>query len=397
MKRVGAIRTLRQAESVIREMHLRGFQWDDDCRANVRAAVASIVEGRMEAFVDDHLERLGWRELGDRRNGRYSRHWLTEIGDVELHVPRTRTMSACATLTRYERRAPEVTKLILMSFVLGLSTRKVGKALLPILGERVSASTVSDIAKVLDTHVEAFHRRRLGDDYVALLLDGVFISRKTGSGASSAPALVALGIRADGRKEIIDYSLAIGESQNAWEAFLRDLYSRGLTGAQLKIIVADGGTGLIGALPIVYPRTPVQHCWAHKQRNIRDQCKRPDWKRMKRDLDRIMKAAGISSARAAFTRFVAKWSVQYPGITKRLHRDIEALLACYVFDEEQWRIATRTTNAIERRFREVRRRTRPMGVFYDRSSLERMLFAVFYNENQSQGTATPFPLLTQNN
>ena len=130
----------------------------------------------------------------------------------------------------YERRTPEVDRLIVDCVMRGQSTRKVGKCLLRLLGEPVSAATVSAVCKQLDAEVAAFHRRPLSDRYRVLMFDGVVLSRRTGAGAIRRPVLVALGLLPDGKKEVIDYRLAPGESKEAWEAFLNDLYRRGLTG-----------------------------------------------------------------------------------------------------------------------------------------------------------------------
>ncbi len=285
--------------------------------------------------------------------------------------------------------------MILACFVLGLSTRKVGEALRPILGARVSPATVSRVAQTLDQAVAAFHRRPLANRYRVLLLDGVVLTRKSGAGARRRPVLVALGITGDGRKEILDFRLAPAESQPAWEAFLNDLYARGLTGEGLTLIVTDGGAGLLAALPLVYPRVRVGRCWAHKTRNVLDKVRDADRERVKRDLHRISHALDRTAARAAARRFVTRWHRCYPAAVRCLQPDLEELLAFFAFDDLVWRKAARTTNAIERRFREVRRRTRPMGVFSDRTSMERILFAVFTYENHTEGTSAPFPL-TQN-
>jgi transposase-like protein len=280
-----------------------------------------------------------------------------------------------------------VDRLILACFVLGLSTRKVGEALLPLLGERVSPATVSRVAQVLDRAVAAFHRRPLANHYRVLILDGVVLSRKTGGGALRRPVLVALGITLQGKKEVIDFRLAPAESQAAWEAFLNDLHRRGLTGESLALVVTDGGAGLLAALPLVYPRVPEQRCWAHKTRNVLDKVRVADRERVKRDLHRISHAAHRTEARRAARRLVERWQARYPAAVRCLVQDLDALLEFLRFTDDAWRKATRTTNAIERRFREVRRRTRPMGVFSDRTSMERILYAVFTHENRKQGTA----------
>ena len=204
----------------------------------------------MNARVGGHLEACKERGIEDRRNGSYSRRLLMGVGDVELRVPRTRTYIPLMGLERYARGAPEIDRLILAAFVLGLSTRKVGKALLHLLGESVSASTVSKGARQLDAEVAAWHRRRLSERYRVLMFDGVALSRKTGAGAIRRPVLVALGIRPDGKKEVIDFRLAQGESQAAWETFPNELYNRGLEAGEVELAVSDGGKGLLAALAL---------------------------------------------------------------------------------------------------------------------------------------------------
>ena len=177
-------------------------------------------------------------------------------------MPRTRRYCPVSVIRSYARRAPEIDRAILTGFV--LSTRKVGETLLSLLGRPVAPTTVSRVAKTLDAAVQAFHRRPLTDSYKALMLDGVVLSRKTGAGALKRPVLVVLGLRPDGRKEIIDYRLARAESAAEWERFLDDLYARGLTGEGLEMICVDGGQGLLAALPTTYHGIPVQRCRAHK-------------------------------------------------------------------------------------------------------------------------------------
>jgi len=392
---VATVTSLPQALEVIKEMNLNGLEWGRDYRRHGRQALKKILEAQMRQDIDRYLEELCGQDKADRRNGSYCRHLLTELGDIELEVPRTRHYSAVPVVRSYARRAGHIDRMILACFVLGVSTRKVAEALLPVLGESVSPATVSRVAKQLDSVVAAFHRRLLKDRYQVLILDGVVIARKTGAGAIRRPVLVALGLRPDGKKEIIDFRLAPGESTTAWEAFLNDLYRRGLTGENLELIVIDGGVGLLAALPLVYPQVPVQRCWAHKIRNVLDKAQKKDHEEMKRHLHRIMNAKNKTQARKTARNFVHTWESLYPRAVKCLRDDLDDLLAFLKFKTETWRKAARTTNAIERRFREVRRRTRPMGVFSDRTSVERILFAVFIYENKQLGIATPF-LLTHN-
>lgn len=386
-----AVTRLPRAVRELKRMSYQGEGWET-VRDAGRGAMRRILEETMERVRNHHLRSMA--TPGDRRNGRYRRHLLTSLGDIELSVPRTRTFSACRVLSAYARREQVVDRMILACFVFGLSTRKVGEALLPVLGERVSASTVSRVAQVLDEAVAAFHRRRFETRYRVLIFDGVVLARKTGAGALKRPVLVALGITHEGRKEILDFRLAPAESQEAWEAFLTDLYRRGLTTEGVELIGTDGGQGLLAALELTYPHIPVQRCWAHKTRNILDKMRRGDRDRAKKDLHRISHASTRPEARRAARRFANRWEKDSPAAVNCLRKNLDDLLEFLRFKDPEWRKAVRTTNAIERRFGEVKRRTRPMGVFSDRTSMERILYAVFSYENHKEGTSTPF-LLTQ--
>ena len=386
------ITSLPQAFEVVKEMQAEGLEWGEGYRPLGRQALVEIIEGRMAEAVDRWLDTLDGSALRDRRNGSYSRHLLSELGDIELSVPRTRHYCPTEILKSYARRSPEIDRAILAGFVLGLSTRKVGEVLLALLGRPVSATTVSRVARTLDQTVAAFHQRPLKNAYKALMLDGVVLARKTGAGALKRPVLVALGIRHDGTKEIIDFQLAGSESAAQWERFLTALHRRGLTGEGLEMICVDGGQGLIAALPVVYHGIPVQRCWAHKMRNILNKVRKADHDAVKADLHAVMNAPNRRRAESAARRFADRWEPVYPKAVACLRNDLDDLLTCFRYKTLAEQKQVRTTNAIERRFREVRRRTRPMGTFQDKTSMDRILYAVFTHENKSQGISAPVSL-----
>lgn len=390
------VRSLPQAFRIIKEMGLYGDE-ESDYRSMARESLSKILEDRMRDRIDKHLEGMALRDELDRRNGYFSRHLLTELGDITLQVPRTRTTSGVGMIQAYSRRAVQVDRMILSCFVLGLSTRKVSHSLMPVLGEAVSATTVSRVSRILDVAVSAFHRRPIRRLYRFVFLDGVVLKRKTGAGSVKRVVLVALGMTQDGKKEVIDFAIAQGESQAAWDAFLSDLYKRGLRAEGLELIVTDGGKGLLAALPFVYPGIPIQRCWAHKTRNVLNCIRKRDQEAAKKDLAAISNATGVRQARTALKRFADKWEDLYPMALNSLRECEEELLAFFrIKDTALWK-KIRTTNLIERRFRELRRRTRPMGVFSDRTSMERILYAIFAHENFKNKSGGPFLLpLTQN-
>ena len=182
-QRTATIESLPMAFEVVKAMRADGLAWGEGYRPLGRQALAEIIQGRMAEAVDDWLDSLDGSAMRDRRTGSYSRHLLTELGDIELSVPRTRRFCPSEVLRSYARRAPEIDRAILAGVVLGLSTRKVGEVLLARLGRKVSASTVSRVAKTLDEAVAAFHARPLADRYKALMLDGVVLARRTGAAA----------------------------------------------------------------------------------------------------------------------------------------------------------------------------------------------------------------------
>ena len=206
-QRTATIESLPMVFALVKEMQADALESGEGYRPLGREALAEIIQGQMAEAADYWLDSLDGLAMRDRRNGFYPRHLMTELGDIELRVPRTRRFCPTEVLKSYARRAPEIDRVILAGFVLGLGTRKVGEVLLPLLGRPISASTVSRVAKTLDAAVAAFHRRPLQDVYKALVLDGVVLARRTGSGALRRPVLVALGITHDGKKEIVDFRL----------------------------------------------------------------------------------------------------------------------------------------------------------------------------------------------
>lgn len=250
--------------------------FEEELGEQVRSQVKSLLEAALEG------ERTGRIAVGryvrdgesrrDYRNGYYRRDLGTQVGLLlRLRVPRSRGGYPSELLRRYQRRQEAVNELVREAFLRGVSTRQVGRVLGPVLGESYSAQTVSRIARGLDAAVEPFHRRRLADGYVYLFLDGVVLKVRDGTGTvRKRVVLVAYGITPEGRRELLAYHLAGGESEEGWTAFLQDLFLRGLEGHPLRLIVIDGSKGLRAALGLVYPQAKIQRCWAHKLRNIAD-------------------------------------------------------------------------------------------------------------------------------
>ena len=176
---------------------------------------------------------------------------------------------------------------------------------------------------------------------------------------------------------------------------LQKLYARGLRGDHLHLVLSDGCAGLAAALQTVYPSVPHQRCWVHKMRNICEAVRRRDHAQVKRDAQRIYQATGLATARQAFRHFQQRWQAVYPQIVKRLEKDLPELLNFFYFPRHLCK-KLRTTNAIERCFVEVRRRTRPMVVFTNVQSVDRIIYAIFnrFNEDWQNHTLELFAQTT---
>ena len=236
--------------------------FEEELGEQVRSEVKRLLEEALEA------ERTDWLGVGrdvrdeggrrDYRNGYYRRDLGTRLGLLRrLRVPRTRRGCRSQLLQRYQRRQESVNELVREAFLRGVSTRQVGEVLEPVLGESYSAQTVLRIGRGLDGAVRAFHQRRLRDEYVYIFLDGVVLKvRDSGGKVRRRWVLVAYGITAAGRRELIAYQLARGESETTWTAFLQGIFLRGLEGRRLRLVITDGSVGLQAALALVWPQVP---------------------------------------------------------------------------------------------------------------------------------------------
>lgn len=359
-----------------------------DLRGEAVRAVKNLLERYVDIEIQDLIGARRWKHVKSRRtsrNGFDYRTLQTSLGFIpDLKIARVRDgRLQPRVIDRYARRSPELDQCVLDMFLAGISTRRVEEVLAPLAGPKaVSASTVSEIAKVLDAHVQRHHQRPLKDEYVYVLLDGVYFRAKSPLKSKRRCVLVACGFKADGTRELIDFRLAnCGESQAAWEAFLNSLFQRGLTGQTLKIAVVDGNKGLHAALEVVWPAVQRQDCWAHAGRNASKHLPKKLQKAFTADVRKIYTASSRAQALEAFRRLDRLWRPISSKAVASLEDHLENLLVFFQAPKAMW-VKIRTTNAIERVFREVRRRTRPMSTFQNTRSLERIVYAIFERQNR---------------
>lgn len=368
-----------------------------DARERQRRLLKVLLEGALEEELTQVLGAGRFRRTDNRqgyRNGFYARDLTTQIGIVTgIRVPRARTVTIeRSVFRRYQRRQAMVEKMIRDVFLAGISTRRVGETLEALLGERVSAQTVSRVARSLDGEIAGFHEAPLADDVQYLFLDGVYLKVKSSLGARRRLVLCAYAVNVLGERRLLDFRSAPSESAAHWEAFLRQLSARGLKGLQLKLVVTDGCTGLHAALDVVYPYVARQHCWVHKLRNVANLLRKSQQEDCLKGARAIYQATTRRQAVRAYWVWARRWRNEAPKTVACLERDLETLLSFLACPPAHHR-KIRTTNAIERCFREVRRRTRPMSCFNNDASCERIIYAVFSHLNRNW-EGKPLPQFT---
>ena len=367
----------------------------EDFWQNIKTHVRSLLRDTMEFAMDWEMTQYTQRERykrtdtwSDYRNGYYQRSLDTELGPMtELRIPRSRIgLFKTKVFKRYQRRQDKVNESLMNVFLYGVSTRDVGGAVRPLLETSYSASCISRITKSLDVKVKEFHKKELLDEYQFLFLDGLTLSVKGSLKAQKKLILVAYGITMFGKKELISFRIASSESQPAWEAFLNDLYKRGLKGENLKLIITDGCKGLHAALDTVYAYTKRQHCWVHKLRNVAKYLRKSDEKEVLKEVKKMYGADTKRQAAKLFRSWKNRWKYKYPKAVKCIEKNLDELLNFLELPlpkkyKKLIRTRIRTTNVIERSFREVRRRTRPMSCFTNQDSVNRIIYAIFTRLN----------------
>ena len=368
------------------EVHDEETLWGD-LRPELLRLVSACLESTMEAEVLDLVLAARYERTPRRaayRNGTYRRDLVTELGLVEaLRVPRARELTYHPSfLARAARRTGLVDHVLRQAFLRGLSTRETAALAETLTGVPLSAGSVSRLVARLDGIVAAFHRRRLAFPARYLLVDGLWVSVRGSAGRAQKRVILAVyGIDAHGRREFLDYRQAIAESSAAWGALLGDLVRRGLDPDAIELVTADGAGGIAAAVAEAFPAAALQRCWTHRVRNLLEALPPAERRDCLRGLRSIYRARTRRAAVAAYWRWARTWRVRHPRLVRDLERDLDLLLAVFALPAPL-RVHLRTTNLIERAFRELRRRLRPIGSLADRRSADRILYGQVLRLNE---------------
>ena len=356
----------------------------------LRAMVAQFVTQLMGAEVDA-LCGAGYGERSSERvnsrNGYRQRDWDTRAGTIELAIPKLRSGSYFPEwlLDRRRRAEQALISVVAVSYVLGVSTRRVENLVQALGIEGISKSQVSRMAKVLDAEVEAFRTRPLdAGPYTYAWMDALTMKVREGGRVVNASVLIATGVNAEGTREILELELVTSEDGAGWLAFCRSLVARGLTGVML--VISDAHEGLVDAIAASLPGAGWQRCRTHFANNLRAKTPKHAWPMVAGMLRSVFEQPDAPAVHRQYRELCAALDGKFPEALALLEAAETDVLAFTAFPIEHWS-KIRSNNPQERQNKEIRRRTDVVGIFPDRPSVIRLVGAVLAEQNDEWACA----------
>jgi putative transposase len=348
-------------------------------RTAVRYTLIEALEEEVQAYIRAaRYERTENRQ--DHRNGAYGRSLGTALGEIEdLPVPRTRKGFQTQLFERYKRRQAELDESICEMFVYGVSTEKVGQVLETLSGTHPSLSTVSRVFHTLEEEFETWKKRSLQSHYLYVIADSTYFSVIYDSQGVKMPILAIIGISPTGKREVLGFSTGDRENQQAWEALLTDLKDRGV--AQVDLWITDGGKAMINAIESKFLKAKRQRCVRHKMENVLGYIPKEQQGQVYPELRAVFYQENLEKAQQTAAAFLLKYENIYATACDCLRRDLDDCLIFYQFPQNHWRYI-RTSNAIERLFQEVKKRSHKMAAaFRNENSCLLLFYAVVRSLN----------------
>lgn len=353
--------------------------WLDPIETEVRARAREFIEEMIRGELDAILARPRYersKKSGDEgrvditghRHGNRTRSLSGTFGPIEIAVPRARLNTADGKTTEwksqalraYQRRTLAADALIAGSYLAGVNTRRVRRALAALFGGAVGKDTVSRVWRKVKSDWGAWNARSLaGEPIVRLILDGTVVRVRLDRKATAISLLVVIGVRADGQKVLLAIKSMGGESAEAWRTVLDDLIKRGLK--RPEFLIVDGAPGLDKAIAAVWDGVPVQRCTVHKHRNLLAHAPERLHQEITTDYNDMIYAATSEEIAARRKAFIRKWRLKHRAVADSLEEAGDRLFSFIRMPPSQWRSA-RTTNAIERLHEEFKRRIKTQTV-----------------------------------
>lgn len=345
-----------------------------EMRHAIRLALMTVLDEEVTTLIGAApYERSPRRR--DQRNGSYTRDLDTSAGRIDdLAVPRTRGGFQTQVFDRYQRRRREVDDSICEMFVQGVSTAKVGTVLKHLNGLAPTPTIVSRVFHTLEDEFATWKKRPLEERYVYCFADGTYFSVIYDAKGCKMPILAVLGIRPDGKREVLAFSVGDRENQPAWEQLLDELIARGVK--RIDLWITDGHRAMINAIEAKFPTASRQRCVHHKLENVLSYIPQTHRDQVEPELKAIFYQDNRTQADQVAAAFCTKYEKIYGTAVECLQRDLTDCLTFYNFPRAHWK-TIRTTNVIERLFEEVKKRSHKMNAaFRNEDSCLLMFYAV---------------------
>jgi transposase-like protein len=356
----------------------------------LRAMVKTFAEALMSAEADAMCgAAYGQRseERTNQRNGYRPREWDTRAGTVELAIPKLRTGSYFPDwLLTHRRRAEQaLVSVVATSYLLGVSTRRVEKLVEQLGVKQLSKSQVSAMAQHLDAQVEAFRNRPLDSGhYTFVWCDALVVKVREHGRTVNVHTLIAVGVNADGQREVLGLDVASDEDGAGWLAFLRSLSARGLGG--VRLVISDAHRGLVQAIGAALPGAQWQRCRTHYLRNLLTKVPKSAQPWVATLVRTVFDQPDAEAVHAQYGRVVEAIEAKFPAAAEHLEAARDELLAFTAYPREVWRQVW-SNNPQERLNKEIRRRTDVVGIFPNRAAIIRLVGAVLAEQTDEWSEA----------
>lgn len=352
---------------------------NDLFRQKLQQAVNDLLESELTAFLGyNPYERDGWN-TGNSRNGAYYRKVDTQFGQIEIKVPRDRNVEFHQhTMPDYKRHTDVLEQTVIKLYSKGVTTREIADLIEKMYGGYYSPAMVSNISKEMIPKVEAYHQRHLSDKFFCVYLDATYIPLKRVTYEREA-VYIAIGIKPNGHKEVIDYCIAPTENIEIWSEMLKGFKSRGLE--QVELFLSDGVVGMKEAICQSYPKAHFQRCLVHVMRNISAKMRVDDRKKALDEFKQIHTQSNKEMAVQVLHEFYQNWEKAYKNVVRDL-RQVEPDLLTFYNYPPAIRASIYSTNMIESFNNRLKRKTKPKTEFPTEQSLDTFIGvqAMDYND-----------------
>ena len=357
-------------------------KFDKFMRTQLEEGLNLLLESELTAFLGyNPYDRNGWNS-GNSRNGSYFRQIKTQFGPIKVQVPRDRNGEFHQqTLPAYGQHTDALESTVIQLYSHGVTTREISELIEKMYGSYYSAGTVSNISKQVASQVESYHQRRLSDKFFCVYLDATYIPLRRDTYQREA-VYIAVGIKPNGNKEIIDYRIAPVENLEVWSEMIADFKERGLE--QVELFLSDGFVGIKDMLKQYYPKSKFQRCLIHIMRNISQKVRVTDRAEILNAFKQVHKQTNQKEADTVLHAFYEAYGSKYSRMIKDLRKLEEDMLVFYQYPK-QIRPSIYSTNMIESINRMIKRKTNPKSEFPSEESLDNFLGSqvIDYNDRNA--------------